>query len=160
MAAKSFQSLFEEAKQHEDYWVEQAILEVTEEVARRMEELEVSRAELARRLGTSPAYVTKILRGDANFTLATIVKLTRALKSELRFHLARPGSLTHWKDDVSWAGNGGHEYSAVLRTRGRRKGADRTPRTEPVGRMTTSKTPGSSKPGSPERYDEPAPIAA
>lgn len=160
MAAKSFRSLFEEAQQHEDYWVELAILEVTEEVARRMEELELSRAELARRLGTSPAYVTKILRGDVNFTLATIVKLSRALKSELRVHLARPGSLTHWKDDVSWPVSGGREYSAVLRTRGRREGAGPRPQTEPVGRMTTSRTLGSSQPAGRERQDEPAPAAA
>lgn len=68
MAAKSFRSLFEDVKEHEDYRVELAILEVTEEVARCMDELDISRAELARRLGTSPAYVTKILRGDANLS--------------------------------------------------------------------------------------------
>jgi transcriptional regulator with XRE-family HTH domain len=88
MAGKSFRSLFQEAEQHDDYWAELAIVEVTEEVARRMEELGVSRAELARRLGTSPAYVTKVLRGNANFTLATIVKLARALESEVRFRLS------------------------------------------------------------------------
>ena len=43
---------------------------------------------MARRLGTSPAYVTKVLRGNANFTLATIVKLARALESEVRFRLS------------------------------------------------------------------------
>lgn len=88
MAGKSFRGLFEEAEQHDDYWAELAMVEVTEEVARRMEELGVSRAELARRLGTSPAYVTKMLRGNANFTLATIAKLARALESEVRFGLS------------------------------------------------------------------------
>lgn len=88
MAAKSFRSLFQKAEQHDDYWAELAMVEVTEEVARRMEELGVSRAELARRLGTSPAYVTKVLRGNANFTLATIVKLAQALESEVRFGLS------------------------------------------------------------------------
>jgi len=88
MAGKSYRGLFQEAEQHDDYWAELAILEVTEEVARRMEELGISRAELARRLGTSAAYVTKVLRGNANFTLATIAKLARALESEVRFRLS------------------------------------------------------------------------
>jgi len=74
MVATSFRNLAEEARGHDDYWTERAILEVTEEVARRMEELKISRAELASRLGTSPGYVTKILRGEANLTLATLAR--------------------------------------------------------------------------------------
>jgi transcriptional regulator with XRE-family HTH domain len=88
MARMSFRGLLEEAQQHEDFWIEAAILEVTEAVARRMDELAISRSELARRLGSSPAYVTKILRGSASFTLATIVKLARALDCEVSISLA------------------------------------------------------------------------
>lgn len=43
----------------------------------------MSRAELARRLGTSQAYVTKILRGSVNFTLETMILLARALNADL-----------------------------------------------------------------------------
>lgn len=88
MAGKSFQGLLEEAQQHDDFLIEAAILEITEAVVRRMNELAISRSELARRLGTSPAYVTKILRGSANFTLASIVKLARALDCDVSVRLA------------------------------------------------------------------------
>lgn len=88
MAEKSFQGLLEEAQQHDDFWIEAVILEITEAVVRRMDELAMSRSELARRLGTSPAYVTKILRGSANFTLASIVKLARALECDVSVRLA------------------------------------------------------------------------
>ncbi len=87
MKPRSFADLYEKAEQTEEFWVAGAILELTEEVVRRMEEQRVSRSELARRLGTSPAYVTRLLRGNANLTLATMVRLARALESELHCHL-------------------------------------------------------------------------
>src|SRR5215813_2957277 len=85
---KSFPDLFAQAEQHADYWVAGAILEFTEGVVREMERQGVTRTELARRLGTTPAYVTKILRGKANFTLETMVRLARALGAELHVQIA------------------------------------------------------------------------
>lgn len=51
---------------------ERLILEVTEAIATLLEEQNVSRSELARRIGKSPAFVSKLLRGDNNFTLRTL----------------------------------------------------------------------------------------
>ena len=48
----------------------------------------MSRAVLARRLGTSQAYVTKVLRGNVNLTLATLVGLAQAVGREVRLDLA------------------------------------------------------------------------
>ena len=101
MTKKSFRGLFEEAGKHLDYWVAGAEIEFTEELARVMQGQSVSRAELARRIGTSQAYVTKVFRGNANFTLTTMVKLSRALGMDLRLHLARQGAVTHWKDEFA-----------------------------------------------------------
>ena len=42
-----------------------------------------SRSDLANAIGTSPAYVTKVLGGDANFTIETMVKLANALDADL-----------------------------------------------------------------------------
>jgi ribosome-binding protein aMBF1 (putative translation factor) len=84
----SFHELFAQAEEHADYWVAGAILEFTEGVVREMERQGVTRTELARRLGTTPAYVTKILRGKANFTLETMVRLARALDAQLHVQLA------------------------------------------------------------------------
>ena len=90
MKARTFPELFKEAEQHEDYWVAGAILEFTEDVVREMERQGITRTELAQRLGATPAYVTKILRGKVNFTLATMVRLARALDAELQVQLAGP----------------------------------------------------------------------
>jgi transcriptional regulator with XRE-family HTH domain len=84
MKAKSFTDLSREAERHDDYRVAGLVTEFTECLSRRMEEHGVSRTELARRLGTSQAYVTKVLRGNVNFTLATLVKLALAVGAEVR----------------------------------------------------------------------------
>ncbi len=84
----SLAGLFARAEKHPEYWIAGLEIEFTEELCRVMEEQGVSRAELARRVGTSAAYITKILRGTTNFSLATMAKLARALGMELRISLA------------------------------------------------------------------------
>jgi transcriptional regulator with XRE-family HTH domain len=88
MKPRSFAELYREAEQHEDYWLAGPILVFTESVVREMERQGITRTELARRLGTTPAYVTKILRGKVNFTLATMARLARVLGADLQVRLA------------------------------------------------------------------------
>jgi transcriptional regulator with XRE-family HTH domain len=87
----TFDDLYAEAERHDDYWTQGSVIDFTEEISRVMKQQGVSRAVLAKRLGTSSAYVTKILRGRANFTLASMTKMARALNCELRLHLAPAG---------------------------------------------------------------------
>src|SRR5207248_1599985 len=53
--------------------------EVSDLIDSLMKKEGVKKAELAKRLGKSRAYVTKILQGNANFTLDTLVLIARAL---------------------------------------------------------------------------------
>lgn len=98
MAHRDYQKLFRDAEASSEYWAEVAIGDFTEEICRLLAEKPTTRAELARRLGTTPAYVTKVLRGNANFTLASMAKIALALESQVRVHLAPKGSYTIWKD--------------------------------------------------------------
>ncbi len=66
MKKKSFKKLFNEAKERDTYWIGSAILDFTEGLHKMMEANGISRSELARRLGVSPAYITKVLRGNVN----------------------------------------------------------------------------------------------
>lgn len=75
----AFKDTFEAAAEQDEFWTELAILEFTSQLSRLMQEQNISKVELARRLGTSPAYVTKVFRGDANFTMRSMVKLARIL---------------------------------------------------------------------------------
>ncbi len=70
-----------------EYWVEYTKLVFSEEIGRMMDERGVSQAELARRLGTSRAYVAKVLRSTANLTLATMAKLALALDARVDLSL-------------------------------------------------------------------------
>lgn len=92
MSQKSFAALFEAAERHDEYWTERAIIEFTEALSRWMEEREISQAELAAVLGVSPPYISKVLRGNVNFTLATMTKLARALGAEVHVALSPIGS--------------------------------------------------------------------
>ncbi|MHB1047841.1 MAG: helix-turn-helix domain-containing protein [Thermoanaerobaculia bacterium] len=100
MTATTFRELFREAEKTLEYNVEGSIMDFTEDLCRVMAEKNVSRAELARRIGTSPAYVTKILRGSSNFTLSSMVRVAMALESEVRIHLSPRGAMTRWIDDL------------------------------------------------------------
>ena len=90
--------MFKEARQTVDYWVNGPIVEFTEDVCVLMEKQGVSRAELARRLGTSRAYITKLLGGNANFTLETMTKVAMALGAAVHVHVAPQDAVVRWKD--------------------------------------------------------------
>ena len=83
-----------------EFWVEYLKLVFSEEIGRMMDERGVSQAELARRLGTSRAYVAKVLRSTANLTLATMAKLALAL--DARVELA----LVPWEKHASSSDSG------------------------------------------------------
>jgi plasmid maintenance system antidote protein VapI len=101
-----YRKMFEEAESHADYWIDGPITEFVEDLARLMEEQEVTRAELARRLGTSRAYITKMLGGNANFTLLTMVKLAMALDGAVHIHIADKRAVTRWRDKIPGKGKG------------------------------------------------------
>ena len=84
MKQKSFKELFKEAKERGTYWAASIILDFTEGLHKIMEANRVTRSDLARRLGVTPAYVTKVLRGNVNFTVDSMVRLGRAAGGGIR----------------------------------------------------------------------------
>lgn len=67
-----------------DYRLENILLDVGEDIALFMEEKKLSRAQLAQRLGVSRAYVTKILNGNPNLTIKTLLRLSDVLEKDLK----------------------------------------------------------------------------
>lgn len=88
MKKKSFKELFDQEKKRDRYWVASMILDFTEGLHKTMEANGITRSDLARRLGVSPAYVTKVLRGNVNFTVDSMVRLVRAAGGEVSIHIA------------------------------------------------------------------------
>lgn len=93
-----FNELFDGVEETLAYKTEAAVLEFTEELVSWMDCQGLSRADLARKIGCSPAYVTKILRGGTNFTLETMVKVADVLGCKIRTHLQPEGTQTRWFD--------------------------------------------------------------
>lgn len=75
----NFQDLLDRIKAMDSYDSEVARDEVSNQIDTLMRKENVSKAELARRLKKSRAYVTKILQGNANFTLDTLVRIAKVL---------------------------------------------------------------------------------
>jgi len=84
---KTFRDILEKARKHESYWIESALYDFTETICELMESSNMNRTELARRLDVSPAYITKLLRGNANVTIKTMVRLSRVFGRELHITL-------------------------------------------------------------------------
>jgi len=95
-----YRQFFARAEASPDYWHAAAVHEFTIDLLRLMEEKKVSRAELARRIGSSRAYITKLLGGNANFTLMTMVKLAMALDGAIHIHIADRQADVRWHDEM------------------------------------------------------------
>jgi transcriptional regulator with XRE-family HTH domain len=61
-----------------------------------MKEKNMTQKEFAKKLNVSEAYISKIFKGDINFTIDTMVKLIRALDS--RLHI----KVTPTYENVKW----------------------------------------------------------
>lgn len=87
----------ESAKSSPSYWVERVKLRFSVSLEQRRRAAGLTYSDLAKRLETSPAYVTKIFRGDSNLTIETMVKLALATGSEVDIRLVEANSaLADW----------------------------------------------------------------
>jgi transcriptional regulator with XRE-family HTH domain len=76
--------LFERAVQSVDYWTQVSIRDFITDLSARMEQRGINRAKLASEINVSPAYVTKALRGNANFTLETMNKFAMVVGGRVK----------------------------------------------------------------------------
>jgi transcriptional regulator with XRE-family HTH domain len=74
-----------------EFLTETAILDFTEKIVDKMHKTGLSRAELAQKLGVSKPFVTKLLNGNPNMTIKTMVSIAHALECELGVELCPKG---------------------------------------------------------------------
>ena len=85
-AEKWFREELESARKTFAFRLEKILLQLGEDICGLMRDQGLSRAEVAARLGVSRAYVTKVLNGNPNLTIKTLVKLSDALGRDLVIH--------------------------------------------------------------------------
>jgi len=73
----------EEDRSSIEYRLQTLVLELSERVHGRIEQIGISQAEVARRMGVSRPMITKLLTGDSNFQLRTLLRLADALDMDL-----------------------------------------------------------------------------
>ncbi|GAB0058369.1 hypothetical protein SIID45300_02718 [Candidatus Magnetaquicoccaceae bacterium FCR-1] len=91
MSTISFADLFAEAEKYDDYWKERVILDFTTDLYQAMLKKKLSKKEFAALLGVSPPQVSKIFRGEGNFTVESMVRWANALDCQLRVHVGPKG---------------------------------------------------------------------
>jgi plasmid maintenance system antidote protein VapI len=92
---------------------EALVAEASEVIAGLMDEQKVSKADLARRLNKSRAWVTQLLSGKANMTVRTLAELAYALGAEVKLQ-AQPPS---WKASGKLIGVGRKREVLARKTR-------------------------------------------
>lgn len=80
---KKYKKRFEEAQKKDSYWINMITLQFATSLWEKMQKNNIKRSELAKIIGKSPAYITKVLRGDANYTVETLYKLSKAIGCKL-----------------------------------------------------------------------------
>lgn len=109
--AQLFKHWLEEAEDDPDYIVHGLLYEITESICEAMERQNVTRAELADRLGVKRQQITNFLNTPGNTTLKTIVRFANALDLDVSVELQHPVTMTaevkpdlrQWQTPVSSA---------------------------------------------------------
>jgi hypothetical protein len=82
-------SFLAELESSDEYLIESAKFHFAMELKRMMEEANIKNADLAKLLEVKPPMVTKLLRGDANVTIGTMVRACRSVGGKLFIKIAR-----------------------------------------------------------------------
>jgi hypothetical protein len=86
MALQKYRRFISSARRSPAFWARVAVRDFTEALVVRLGNK--PQAALAEAAGVSPAYITKVLRGDENLTVATMAKLALAVGGKVRIHIA------------------------------------------------------------------------
>lgn len=95
---KSFKELYKQSYNSPVFLSEQLKLNFLAEVKRKMDEQGVTKSALAKRIDSSPAYISKLFGGPANISAETMAKLAHALDAKVHIHLASKDASVRWFD--------------------------------------------------------------
>lgn len=80
----------------DDYWSESVKIDFAVNLDRLMRRVGITKTTLAKKINSSQAYITKVLRGDSNLTIESMVKLTRAAEGSLHVSIVHQASTEQW----------------------------------------------------------------
>ena len=101
--SKSLKTYLDAARKTDSYWVEKAKLDFSISLDGQRAYAKITYADIAKRLGSSPAYISKVFRGDSNLTIESMVKLARSAGGQVEIRIVDNAAavnrwdLTHYK---------------------------------------------------------------
>lgn len=98
MSKNSFAALYAKLESTPAYQAEKLAVAFLVELNAFMQSHGVSNADLARKAGVSPAYITKVFRGPSNLSMETLTKLAHAVGCKVYLHLANHDADVRWFD--------------------------------------------------------------
>ncbi len=80
-------------------------LSIVEELLQHMKREGINRSELAERMGVGPSRITKMLSGDENLTIDTLVRAGRAVGADLIQTFVPQGQKGRWQPNSQQKGS-------------------------------------------------------
>lgn len=99
---KKLAAYLAERKRTDAYWVESVKLDFAMALEKQIRISGLSYANLAKKIGTSAAYISKVFRGDTNMTIETMVKLSRASGARLQIEIVNDSVALKDVATTSW----------------------------------------------------------
>lgn len=96
MPIKSYRALVKAAKDTDTYWIEGAKHDFAFAIYRQLKRHGITNATLAQKLNVTPPYISKMLRGDENLTIESMVKIARAANGKLHLEVADQSDGLRW----------------------------------------------------------------
>lgn len=84
---ENYVQFIEDARASVDYWTEGTIDDFIRAISDVLQEAEMTRADLARAIGKTPGYVSKVLGGSENLTVRTMNTIAAGLELAVRVRL-------------------------------------------------------------------------
>jgi transcriptional regulator with XRE-family HTH domain len=94
MTKKTMAERFQAARKLPSYWIEKATLDITSKLWSSMRERQLTQVALAQKVDKKAAYVSRVMNGNHNVTLKTLVTLAHALEMEVKFDLVEISSFS------------------------------------------------------------------
>lgn len=117
MVKGSFADRLKNARELPSYWVEKAVLEFTSKLWSSMKQKGLTQAQLASKVDKQAPYVNRVLNGNHNVTLKTMVTLAHAVELELKIDLVEK---TNFQKTITAASLVNH--SSITKTAGHQSG--------------------------------------
>ncbi|MGO3842517.1 MAG: helix-turn-helix domain-containing protein [Alcaligenes pakistanensis] len=75
----NFSSLIQKAKENNEYWESSIRHKIALALLGQLADLKLTQTDLAKKSGVSAAYISRVLSGNENMSIKTIIKLTRSI---------------------------------------------------------------------------------